>query len=100
LIYGPFYRIEANEEVTRQQIQSREIWGKASKNIYQSPYPKVKAFTNWNGGEQGKGIIFWTDVAPDVSAPPGWALWSGEREGVIIDGEYAKIKVVEINYYP
>jgi hypothetical protein len=44
--------------------------------------------------------IFTTDVAPDANAPPGWALWSGDREGIIIDGDYAKIKVLEIDYYP
>jgi hypothetical protein len=41
-----------------------------------------------------------TDVSPGNNATPGWALWSGDREGIIIDGDYAKIKVVEIDYYP
>jgi hypothetical protein len=100
LIYRPFYRIETDAEVVESQVKNKEIWGKVSRNFYQSPYPKVKAYTKWIGGESAKGIIFTTDVAPDNNAPPGWALWSGEREGIIIDGDYAKIKVVEIDYYP
>ncbi len=100
MIYGPFYRIEADGEVSKLQVENKEIWGKVSRNFYQSAYPKVKAYTKWIGGESAKGIIFTTEVAPDTNAPPGWALWSGEREGIIIDGEYAKIKVLEIDYYP
>jgi hypothetical protein len=100
LIYGPFYRIETDEEVAKSQVESREICGKVSRNFYQSPYPKVKAYTRWIGGETAKGIIFTTDVAPDANAPPGWALWSGERDGISLDGEYAKIKALEIDYYP
>jgi hypothetical protein len=46
LIYGPFYRIETDEEVVESQVQNKEIWGKVSRNFYQSPYPKVKAYTN------------------------------------------------------
>jgi hypothetical protein len=100
LIYGPFYRIETDEEVAKSQVESKEIWGKVSRNFYQSPYPKVKAYTRWIGAETAKGITFTTDVAPDANAPPGWALWSGEREGISLDGEYAKIKALEIDYYP
>jgi hypothetical protein len=100
LIYGPFYRIETNEEVAKSQVESKEIWGKVSRNFYQSPYPEVKAYTRWIGAATAKGIIFTTDVAPDTNAPPSWALWSGEREGISLDGEYAKIKALEIDYYP
>jgi hypothetical protein len=60
----------------------------------------VKAYTRWIGRETAKGIIFTTDVAPDDNALPGWAIWSGDRKGISIDGDYAKIKVVEIDYYP
>jgi hypothetical protein len=100
LIYGSFYRIETDEEAIDSQVQNREIWEKVSRNFYQSPYHKVKAYTKWIGGELTKGIIFTTDVAPDNNAPPGWALWSGDREGIIIDGDYTKIKVVDVDYYP
>jgi hypothetical protein len=100
LVYGPYYRIETDANVVDLQVQSREIWGKASRNFYQSPYPQVQAYTRWTGIGNQRGIKFMTEVAPDSSSPPGRARWSGDREGVWIDDEYAKIKALEIDYYP
>lgn len=100
--YGPFYRIETNDEVTKLQVQNKEIWGKARKNIYQGLYPAVKAYTKWKGGETAKGIIFTTEVKPDPPdyAPPDEVQWSGDRPGVDREGDYVKIKALEIAYYP
>jgi hypothetical protein len=102
LSYGPFYRIETDEEVMQLQVQSREMWGKARRNSYQGLFPAVKAYEEWIGGETSKGIKFTTDVPPDPSTSCilGQVQWSGERLGVRIEDGYAKIKVLDINYYP
>jgi hypothetical protein len=71
------------------QLKSREIWGKAAQNVYQSDIPKVKAYVGKL--PQGKaGIEFTTDVPPDPNTPPYLATWSGDRPGV-------KLKVLTLN---
>jgi hypothetical protein len=100
LLYGPFYRIETDLTAIELQIQSQEIWGKVPRNYYQGINPAVKAYTTWIGGTGARGIKFKTDVPPDEGTPPHLALWSGDRPGVYIEGEYAKIRVTEICYYP
>jgi hypothetical protein len=101
LSYGPFYRIDT-DEVTELQIRSKEIWGKARRNIYQGINPAVKAYTQWIGGETARGIVFTTEVPPDPDswAPPGQVQWSGERPGVYVEDDYVKINALEIDYYP
>jgi hypothetical protein len=101
LTYGPFYRIETNE-VARLQVQSKEIWGRARRNIYQGINASVKAYTEWNAGEGAKGVKFTTEVPPDPDsfAPPGQVQWSGNRPGVYPKGDYVIIQVLEIDYYP
>jgi hypothetical protein len=39
------------------------------------------------------GIEFTTSVKPDLCTRPGLAYWSGDRDGVRNEDEYAKIKV-------
>lgn len=80
------------------QIQSLEIWGKAAHNVYQSNIPKVKAFVG-NLPKGKKGIEFTTDVPPDPNTPPYLATWSGNRPGVVTEGDYAKLKVLTIKTY-
>lgn len=81
------------------QLKSREIWGKAAQNVYQSDIPKVKAYVGKL--PQGKaGIEFITDVPPDPNTPPYLATWSGDRPGVKTEGAYAKLKVLTITRHP
>lgn len=87
------------EQDIKMQIESREIWGKAAHNIFQSDIPKVKAYVGKM--PQGKsGIEFTTDVPPDPNTPPHLATWSGNRPGVKTEGDYAKLKVLTITRYP
>ena len=98
-LYGPYYRIKSpsqTEEDIRTQLQSKEIWGEAPRNIYGSDIPKVKAYSESPEGKNIKGVMFWTTVPPDSGGIPGKPTWSGEREGVRIEDGYAKIKVINI----
>jgi len=36
-------------------------------------------------------VEFFTDVEPSPGSPPGKARWLGPRDGVEVDGEWAKI---------
>jgi hypothetical protein len=81
------------------QIKSLEIWGKASQNFYQSEIPKVKAYVG-KIPEGKAGIEFTTNVPPDPNTPPHLATWSGDRLGIITEGEYAKLKVLTITRHP
>ena len=86
------------EEDIALQIESLEIWGKASQNFYRSEIPKVKAYVGKI--PKGKaGIEFTTDVLPDPNTPPHLATWSGNRSGITTEGEYAKLKVLTITRY-
>ena len=83
----------------RAQIASQELWGGPARNIFQSHIPKVKAYLSklpqdQNGIRTTTGIEFYTEVEPDRNTKPGGVLyWSGEREGIRNEDEYAKIAV-------
>ena len=85
--------------IAKAQIASQELWGGPARNIFQSHIPKVKAYLNklppdQNGIQTTTGIEFNTEVKPDRNTKPGGVVyWSGEREGVRTEDEYAKIKV-------
>lgn len=103
-IYGPFYRVKTptqTDEDIEKQLSSKEVWGKAPRG---SEIPKVKAYTKeWiDIYSQSTGIVFWTNIPPDDtgSEKTGKVYWSGDREGVRIEGEYAKIKVTAIKRHP
>jgi hypothetical protein len=86
-------------ETAKLQIASQELWGGPARNIFQSHIPKVKAYRDklpqdQNGIRIRTGIEFNTEVEPDRNTKPGGVLyWSGEREGVRNEDEYAKIDV-------
>jgi hypothetical protein len=96
-----YHRKKSNSqtaEVAKLQIESQEIWGGPCKNFMYSDIPKVKAYLNQlpmkkDMVTQELGIEFTTDAEPDRGLPRGLILWSGNREGVRTEGEYAKIKV-------
>jgi hypothetical protein len=80
-------------EVAKMQIASQEMWGGPPRNNMQSDFVKVQAFLDKLPLEKEIGIEFTTLVTPDSCTPPGMAFWTGPREGVRVEGEYAKIKV-------
>jgi hypothetical protein len=85
-------------EDAKKQIASQEIWGGPARNCYFSDIPKVKAYTKVlplteDRSTKKLGIEFTTAVEPDRGTRPGLAYWSGDRDGVRNEDEYAKIKV-------
>jgi hypothetical protein len=95
----PFYHRRKSPsqtaEVAKLQIASQEMWGGPKRNTVSSDPPVVKAYMGKLPRETEKGIEFTTAVETD-SYHPVWAFWSereGKREGVWVEGGYAKIKV-------
>jgi hypothetical protein len=74
-------------------LASQEIWGGPARNCFFSDIPKVKAFSKKLDRTTERGIEFTTAVAPDRGTRPGLVYWSGEREGVRNEDDWAKIKV-------
>lgn len=78
------------------QIASQEMWGGPKRNHVSSDKPVINAWVGKIPREREKGIEFTTLVEPNSGGHPVWAEWSireGEREGVWVEDEYAKIKV-------
>jgi hypothetical protein len=87
-----YYRVqpkEGNELVA----STGKLAGGPPRNIFQSSFPKVKAFIG-KLGEQ-TGIEFITMVQPDKGCPPGQAYWSEGHPGVEVleSGELVAIAV-------
>jgi hypothetical protein len=91
-MYGPFHRINDPPEVVRMILASGELWGRRPRNYLQSEFPKVKAYKG-TLPDGHKGIEFMTDALPDTGSVPYRPTWSGPRTGVVVEGEFAKIKV-------
>jgi hypothetical protein len=72
---------------------SQEMWGGPARNCFFSDIPKVKAFSRKFDRTTERGIEFTTDVETDRGTRPGLVYWSGEREGVRNEDDWAKIKV-------
>jgi hypothetical protein len=90
-MFGPFYRVNDSAETIRRIRETGELWGKPPAGIFQSDFPKVKAYA----GHLPDGIIgfeFETEVAPDEGSVPSKPTWSNGRPGVVVQGEHAKIK--------
>jgi hypothetical protein len=80
--------------VAAQQQRTGEIWGSYNRGVTggQSPFRSVDAHVGpLPDGE--KGIEFTAEVPPDGNTAPHRARWTGPRVGVIVEGDYAKIKV-------
>ncbi len=98
-VYHRYQTPTQTKQDIQMQLKSLEIWGKATKNVYQSDIPKVKAYVGKI--PKGKaGIEFTTDVTPDPNTPPHLATWSGNRPGVRTEEDYAKLKVLTITRHP
>jgi hypothetical protein len=89
---GPYYRVGDPPDVIRKIIRSGELRGTSPRNVFQSDFPKVKAYSG-HLPKGARGFEFETDVAPDTGCVPGKPTWSNGRAGVTISGGYARIKV-------
>jgi Effector-associated domain 7/HEAT repeats len=93
-----YHRLESNRqtvEIAKHQEKSLEILGEVNRNHpFGLTIPKVKAQRGLL--DKGRrGIEFTTNIPPD-SFHPIFAYWSGDREGVITQGEVAILKVVTV----
>lgn len=88
-----YHRLEwipgQSPEVARAQERSGEVWGRVA---HMGLMPCVKAYRG-PLPSGARGIEFRTDVEPDPDGPPGVATWTGPRDGVVVEGDYAKIAV-------
>jgi hypothetical protein len=80
-------------DVARKQIASQEMWGGPARNCFFSDIPKVKAYSQKFDRANQRGIEFTTEVETDRGTRPGLVYWSGEREGVRNEDDWAKIEV-------
>ena len=90
-----YHRLESPTqppEVAAQQVASGEVWGRPPRGSY---IPKVQAYSG-PLPEGARGIEFTTDVPPDRYGIPGQPTWRGPREGVTVEGEFAKVRVLSI----
>lgn len=76
------------------QQETGEIWGSYNRDLAggRSPFPSVDAYV----GPLPRGVMgieFTTAVPPDKNTPPRRARWTGPRDGVMVEGDYAKIEV-------
>lgn len=86
-----YHRYQTNPALARTQQASGEIWGRAARHVHASDIPKVKAYDGpLPSGTPG--IEFTTDVPPDPGCVPGKPVWSGPREGVVVEDGFAKIR--------
>jgi hypothetical protein len=87
-----YHRVESPTQtsaVAWQQVETGVLRGTVNRWM---ALPSVDA---WEGPlpEGVRGIEFQTDVPPDPGRPPGRARWTGPRDGVSIDGDWAEIEV-------
>jgi hypothetical protein len=82
------------DDVAALQEATGEIWGSYNRDMMggRAPFPSVDAYVG-PLPPGARGIEFTTDLPPNPHLPPYRARWTGPREGVIIEGDYAKIRV-------
>ena len=91
-LWGPFHRIETptqTAEVAHLQELVGEIWGATPRDGFE---PTVQAFRGPLPAG-ARGIEFWTYARPHAGSGPRPSWYAG-REGVWVDGEFAKIRCV------
>lgn len=80
-----YYRVQPKED-NELVASTGKLAGRPPRNIFQSSFPKVKAFIGKLGNQTG--IEFITMVQPDEGCPPGQAYWSEGRLGVeVFEGD-------------
>ena len=89
--YGPFYHRAHSDEDAYKIEATGELWGWPR---WQSSIPQPQAFEG-PLPEGAIGIEFYTDVEPTGNTAPHYARWCPPAPGiVVVDDEYAKIRVV------
>lgn len=89
-----FFRLASDTQtaaIAALQLESGEIWGRRNAHTYQAIRPSVDAYIG-SLPDGAEGIEFQTEIEPDPGSPPGRARWTGPRDGVVVDGEWAKIR--------
>jgi hypothetical protein len=80
-----YYRVQPKED-NDLVASTGKLAGHPPRNIFQSSFPKVKAFIGKLGNQTG--IEFITMVQPDEGCPPGQAYWSEGRPSVeVLEGD-------------
>jgi hypothetical protein len=80
-----YYRVQPKED-NELVAATGKLAGHPPRNIFQSSFPKVKAFIGRLGDQTG--IEFITMVQPDEGCPPGQAYWSEGHPGVeVLEGD-------------
>jgi hypothetical protein len=92
-----YHRVQSASQtpsLAAQQQRTGEIWGSYNRDMMggRSPFPSVDAFPG-PLPEGEKGIEFTTEVPRDSGTPSRVARWTGPRVGVIVEGDYARIRV-------
>jgi hypothetical protein len=93
-VFGPFYRADP-PDIVRKIMASGELWGRPPRNCFRSDTPKAKAYA----GRLPEGVIgleFETDAKPDAGGVPDQPTWSHKykkRPDVVVEDDYAKIRV-------
>jgi hypothetical protein len=89
---GIYHKLTHSKEFMTKVLESGELWGEPKRNIYRSEIQKVCAYAGpLPVGRDG--FEFQTEVEPDRGSVPGSPDWSNGRPGVVVEGNYAKIKV-------
>jgi hypothetical protein len=83
------------DKVADMQEESQEMWGGPKGNHLSNDDPIVKAYVGKLSRHRDKGVEFTTIVKPDGYHPSSveWSVREGPREGVWVEGGYAKIKI-------
>jgi hypothetical protein len=87
-----YHRIESTSqppEVAAKQQASNEIWGLPHRG---GRSPSVKAYRG-PLPDGARGIQFECEIEPDHTGHPTIAMWRGPREGVLVEDDFAKIRV-------
>jgi hypothetical protein len=87
-VFGPFYRADP-PDVVRLVVASGELWGRAPRNFNASSFPKAKAYL----GHLPEGVLGFEFTENGHRKQPTWYDKYGPRPGVVIEDEWAEIKV-------
>jgi len=92
-----YHRLESpsqSAEVAETQESSGEIWGTYNRDMMgcRSPFPSVDAYVG-PLPKGARGIEFTSEIPPDPGTPPHLARWTKRRDGVIIEGDFARLRV-------
>ena len=87
-----YHRLQSTTQTAEHaalQEQSGELWSRTNRGGHG---PSVDAYLG-PLPPGARGVEFTTDTPPDTGTPPGYARWTGPRSGVIVEGDFAKIRI-------